>query len=93
MKSPVDRFEVNHRRESDSLRVMPSDDGMTVEMNVSARGMWIPVRLSKSQWRRLRKAMDKAFETVVDDGGHDTSFSDGFKVGYQVAKEADHESA
>ena len=87
MRSPIDRFQVNHHHISDEVSIHPSRDGMTVEVNISSRGMWYPISLSKSQWRRWKKAVDKAFETVEDDGGHDDSFSDGFKAGWKYGLE------
>lgn len=86
MRRPVDRMDVNHRHTSDHIRIMPSEDGMTATMEISGERGWMSLKLSKSQWRRLRRAMDTAYETVAEDGEAETAFSDGFKAGWAAGK-------
>lgn len=71
MNSREEEIEVNQRYTSDIIRVQKSEDGLTVNLNIIQPMGTFPVPmfmtgdnlvLSRNQWRRLRAAIDEAFE-------------------------------
>ena len=77
MKGDIDSIEVNHRRTADIITVRESTDGMTVNLHISQPmgtfplQMWMSgndIVLNRTQWKRLKVAIDKAFEAEEGQG-------------------------
>ena len=71
MSSTIDTITVNHRQTADLITVSASDDGLTVRLHFSQPmgtfpiAMWMggnDIVLSRTQWRRLKIAIDTAFD-------------------------------
>lgn len=70
------QIEINQRYTSDFISVYPSEDGLTVRLQISQPMSTFPlmymgggeIALSRNQWRRLKEAIDNAFKAGVPHG-------------------------
>lgn len=73
MSNTIDTITVNHRQTADLITVNACDDGLTVRLYFSQPMGTFPIStwmggndivLSRTQWRRLKIAIDTAFDSA-----------------------------